>query len=57
MQSAGFNVVTCGDCGSVLFHRLDVKETISCFCGREMALSDCPDYWYEGLELSDEFKD
>lgn len=55
MQSAGFNIVTCGNCGSILLHRLG-EEKIDCFCGITMSLSDCPDYWYEGLELSEEFK-
>lgn len=54
MQSAGFNLVTCGNCGSILLHEIGDNH-IDCFCGREMNLSDCPDYWYEGLELSEEF--
>lgn len=54
MQSAGFNLVTCGNCGSVLLHRLDDKDNIDCFCG-EMPKSDCPDYWYEGCQGSEEF--
>lgn len=54
MQSAGFNVVTCGNCGTVLLHELG-DESIDCFCGHEMDLSDCPDYWYSGCEGSVEF--
>lgn len=56
IQSAGFNLVTCGNCGTILIHEVG-DEHIDCFCGQRMALSDCPDYWYEGLELSEEFKD
>lgn len=56
IQNAGFNIVTCGNCGEVLLHEVG-DERIECFCGRTMSLSDCPDYWYEGLELSEEFKD
>lgn len=56
MQSAGFNIVTCGSCGTILIHEVG-DEHINCFCGLKMALCDCPDFWYEGLELSEEFKD
>ena len=54
IQSAGFNIVTCGSCGSILLHRLDDEDNIECFCG-EQAKSDCPDYWYEGCQDSAEF--
>ena len=56
IQSAGFNIVTCGNCGSILLHELE-EETIKCFCGREMDLSDCPDYWYSGCEDTKEFNE
>ena len=56
MQSAGFNVVTCGNCGSILLHETE-DETIECFCGQEMDLSGCPDYWYEGCQDSAEFNE
>ena len=56
MQSAGFNVVTCGNCGSILLHETE-DETIECFCGHEMDLSDCPDYWYEGCQDNAEFNE
>jgi len=54
IQSAGFNIVTCGNCDSIILHEVG-DETIECFCGEEMALSDCPDYWYEGCQESSEF--
>jgi hypothetical protein len=57
MQNAGFNIVNCGNCGTLLIHEVNDDEHIECFCGETMALCDCPDYWYEGLELSEEFKD
>lgn len=47
IQKVGFNIVTCGNCGSILLHEIG-DESIECFCGKEMNLSDCPDYWYEG---------
>lgn len=49
MQKVGFNIVTCGSCGAVLLHET-AEETIECFCGKEMDLSDCPDLWYTGCE-------
>ena len=45
IQSAGFNIVTCGNCDSVLLHEIG-DEKIDCLCGINMDLSDCPDYWY-----------
>lgn len=54
IQSAGVNLVTCGNCGSILLHDLK-DETIECFCGSEMDLHDCPDYWYEGVQEHEEF--
>ena len=45
IQKVGFNIVTCGNCGSILLHEIG-DESIECFCGKEMNLSDCPDYWY-----------
>ena len=49
IQSAGFNVVTCGNCGCTLLHQTG-DETIECFCGIVMDLSHCPDLWYRGRE-------
>jgi hypothetical protein len=54
IQSAGFNIVTCGNCGSILLHELE-DEKIDCFCGNTMDLHDCPDLWHKGAELSAEF--
>ncbi len=54
MQFAGFNVVTCGNCGTVLLHEIE-DESIDCFCGQQMDLSDCPDFWHEGCENNPEF--
>lgn len=56
MQSLGINLVTCGNCGSILLHDVE-KEEINCFCGEEMDLSDCPDYWYEGCQDNAEFNE
>ena len=52
MQSKGFNIVSCGNCGTTLIHKVG-KESIVCYdCGEHMALSDCPDVFYEGMPYS-----
>lgn len=51
MQSAGFNVSTCGNCGDVILYNKEMKEadTVACpHCKREMAYSDNPDLYYQG---------
>ena len=41
------NIVTCGHCGEVLFHKMKEEEITCCHCNSEMDLSDCPDFlWY-----------
>ena len=56
MQSAGFNIITCGNCGTILLQEIS-DETIESFCGHDMDLSDFPDYWYEGCQDSVEFNE
>jgi hypothetical protein len=47
---AKVNIVTCGHCGEVLLHEMN-EEDIECIgCGNTLAQSDCPDFWYGGLE-------
>jgi hypothetical protein len=53
IQGLGFNIVECGNCGTVLLHETG-KEKIECFCST-MALSDCPDLYYSGIENNEEF--
>lgn len=55
IQKIGINLLTCGHCGSVLLHE-SKNETVECFC-RTIAESDCPDYWYRGIENNAEFND
>ena len=56
IQSLGINLVNCGNCGSIFFHECNEEENVECpFCYIDMAKSDCPDYFYNGLELSGEF--
>lgn len=48
------NMVTCGNCGTILLHQIDIKK-IGCYgCGREMWTDDCPDYFYSGMPELDE---
>ena len=54
IQASGFNVVTCGHCGGVMLHETK-DESLDCLCGSTMDLSDCPDYWYRGVENNYEF--
>lgn len=63
MRDNGINMVTCGNCGTILLHETHtineiVEEDlhIECYsCKREMDFSDCPDYWYEGCIENPEF--
>jgi ribosomal protein S27E len=56
IQSAGFNIVECGNCGSVVLHKINKKNNIDCpYCDEIMAKSDCPDFLYSGLENNAEF--
>ena len=56
------NMVTCGNCGAVILHRMvnlnefDKDNTIPCYsCKNEMDMSDCPDFFYDGMpEIDDE---
>ena len=54
IQSFGFNIIECGNCGTVLLHERG-DENIDCFCGRTMDLQDCPDLYYSGIENNTEF--
>lgn len=49
MQVSGFNVVTCGHCGTVNIHRMN-EEDIQCWwCQFTGEPCDFPDYFYEGM--------
>jgi hypothetical protein len=52
---ASINIVTCGNCGSVLLHdRMDDEIECAC-CKSVMDICDCPDLWYEGCQNNSEF--
>jgi len=41
------NIVTCGNCGTVLLHKSNV-ENIHCYeCNEQMEPCHCPDLWYD----------
>ena len=57
---SNINMVTCGNCGTILLHEMklitDDENSIECFgCNTKMELCDCPDYWYEGMIENLEF--
>lgn len=55
-QYAKINIVTCGNCGAVLLHKLSDEE-IHCFdCDRTLDVSDCPDLYYVGIENNQEYE-
>lgn len=54
-SDAKINIVTCGNCGTVLLHKLS-DEQIHCFdCDRVLDVSDCPDLYYVGIENNQEY--
>jgi len=54
-QQAGVNIVTCGNCGSILLHETPTDSIHCPHCGLKSDPCDFPDYWYTGLEMSAEF--
>ena len=57
IQKHDINLVTCGDCGSPMFHRTTEDEIKCPFCGFTSEPCDFPDYFYSGMETSAEFRD
>jgi hypothetical protein len=54
-KETNINIVTCGNCGTIVLHKMD-EENIKCFgCMNVMNVCDCPDYWYQGVENNEEF--
>ena len=52
------NVVTCGNCGNFILHKLE-NEKIICHntdCDNDMDISDFPDLWYNGCIENMRFK-
>lgn len=56
LQNAGFNIVTCGSCGSINLHLIDHEGHLECaFCDMISDPCDFPDYWTTGDENSSQF--
>ena len=59
VSQAGVNLVTCGDCGSVMFHEVkqieDVVDLECPYCSHVSDPCDFPDFLYSGMENSKEF--
>jgi hypothetical protein len=48
-EKCNINIVTCGNCGATILHKLE-DELISCHCcGIVSEPCDCPDLWYDGV--------
>lgn len=47
---ANINIVTCGNCGSILLHERNKYTICCCYCNRKIDVSDCCDYLYRGME-------
>lgn len=47
---ADVNIVTCGNCGSVVLHKLKATKIDCPYCNTILDVCDCPDYLYSGIE-------
>ena len=56
IQKIGINLLTCGNCGTVLLHETK-NENVECLCGSTLDSHDCSDYWYSGIENNLEFNE
>lgn len=56
-QASGINIVTCGNCGSVLLHEMNTLPLNCACCKAEIDQCDCPDLWYEGCQNNAEFEE
>lgn len=51
IQKAGYNVVTCGECGDVFLHDSDQEELVCPYCEFTGDVCDFPDLFYEGWKM------
>jgi len=50
IELANVNIVTCGNCGTVLLHERN-DQLINCACcDAVLEQCDCPDLWYNGMD-------
>lgn len=47
---ANINIVTCGNCASVVLHDRKDEEIDCPYCDSVMDVCDCPDYLYNGMQ-------
>jgi uncharacterized CHY-type Zn-finger protein len=47
---ANINIVTCGNCASVVLHDRKDEEIDCPYCDSIMDVCDCPDYLYNGMQ-------
>jgi len=50
IQSAGYNIVNCGNCGRLLFHVMTAESIFCGDCGQSLEPSDCPDFIHEEIQ-------
>ena len=50
IQGAGYNVVTCGNCGDVLLHDIKQEEITCPYCNYQSDPCDFPDLFYQGWD-------
>ena len=46
IQSKGFNIVNCGQCGDVFIHRMKLKKITCPYCRFKSEPCDFPDFFY-----------
>ena len=49
---AKINIVNCGNCGDTILHEIGETEITCVGCSQTMDVSDCPDLWYDGMEIN-----
>jgi predicted RNA-binding Zn-ribbon protein involved in translation (DUF1610 family) len=47
LVATGINIVTCGDCGQVMLHRIEEVEITCTECGFTSEMCDFPDLNFE----------
>lgn len=46
VSKTNINIVTCGDCGNIVFHRTPTEEIECPHCGMKSEPCDFPDFYY-----------
>jgi hypothetical protein len=58
MQRHGLNLIECGGCNAVLFHRrrLNTSIVVCPHCEKKNYTDECADVYYEGMETQTQFR-